>query len=451
MCGNCVCRLLLPIGIIALGIVYVGINNLFRLGNGSSLFDTNGLVSVVERNQCRRNSRSVLLLIVSIVVRLGGELLLCLLSLLGSFLNLGCEIGLNVSVNDLFYTLGILFLKSLLSEYLVCLFLTVDGGKSLTLRLLISLSTLHRIILIGGDLLNGVRNLYGLIIFGGISLDISVSGRNYADCRSFAITVFGNEQYYLLIFRVRTGKGSGVLVILFGLGFLISSLDHGCGCVNLVMLSSSELLLSLSFFLICGKKLCGLDDTGVTPLSLEFFLKLLSCLDSKYIVFLYGVKSCFFSLVSGKKLLSLFLAGIYAESLICLLGLFGLFCLFFFFGLFGGLALNKCALLVSSFCLFECLLFCGVLLSFLLSLIVGHKNVVLVKRVALLLYLLCLLGLSCLFCRRVAFGHGLKLADINVIAKLLSHDSVLLRIGGNVSLGEGIVEVKKTVNTVRAI
>ena len=448
---NSVCRLLLPVGIIALGIIYVGINNLLGLGNGRSLLNAYGLVSVIERNQSRRNSRSVLLLILSIVVIRGRVLLLSLFSLLGSFLDLGCEVGLNVAVNHFLNALCVLFLKSLLSEDLVCLFLTVDGSESLALRLLISLSTLHRIILIGGDLLNGVRNLYGLIIFSGISLDISLCGRNYADCRSFAIIILGNKQYDLLIFGIRTGKGSGILILLFGLSFLISSLDHDCRLVSLIMLSSSELLLSLSFFLVCGKKLGGLDDTGVTPLSLELFLKLLSCLDSKYIVSLYGITSILFCLISCNELLSLFLAGIYAENLLCLLGLFGLFCLFFFFGLLGGLALNECALLVSSFSSFERLLFCGVLLSFLLSLVLGDKRIVLVCRVRLLLFLLCLLSVFCLFCKRAAFGHGLKLADIYVIAKLLRHDSVLLRVGGNVSLGHCVIEVKITVSAVGII
>ena len=518
MCRNSSLFLLLPVGIVALGVIYVGINDLFGLGYVLYLlgsYGVNGLIAVVERHESRGNSRLVILSLVSSVVSSGGELLLrlgsvshglCLGSvvrlnvtvdyLLGSvgislsrllccsvvldlllfsrsnrkeclalclFLSLslllvvlllrcalvsggrelllrlgsvsyglclGSVVRLNVTVNYLGSLPDGLILQGLLSRELSCLLLAVDECECLALCLLLSLGASSCVVCISILVALGIRNLGSLIIVEGVRLNVSVSGRNDAYCRLFVVAVLRNEQYYLLIvvivvIGIRAGSGIFSLVSGICLGSILSSLDHDCRLLSLIALSSFELLKSLSLRLVSSKKLCGLLNAGVAPLSLEFLFELLSCLDSKDVVASLLSASCLLSLCLLEKRLCLLDAGI---NLLSLLGLFKLLCLY---------SLK----LVSLLCRF---LFSSSLLALLIRLVLFKKRFSLVLIVSGI-------GILCLclfFYKRAVLGHRLKLADVKICAKLSCHEGVLLLVGGHVRLGHSISKVKITVNSV---
>ena len=506
--------LLLPIRIVALGIVYVGINDLLGLGyvlNSLGCYGLNGLIAVVERYESRGNSRLVILSLVCSVISRGGEFLLHLgstsyglflgsivsvyvtvdnllgsvcislsrllcrsivLSLLllsrgnrkeclalclllspclllielllrcvlisggrefllslrcGSYSLLGRIVSVNVAVNDLGSLLNGLILQGLLSRDLSCLLLTVDECESLTLSLLISLRASSCLVCVDIFVALGVRNLGSLIIVEGISLDVSICGCNDAYSVLFVIAVLGNEQYYLLILIIsvviiiRAGSGIFTLVIGIRIGSVLVSLDHDCRLLNLIALSSSELLKSLSLRLVSSKKLCSLFNAGVAPLSLEFLFKLLSRLDSKDVVASHSSASCLLSLCLLEKCLCLLNAGI---NLLFLLGLFKLLSLY---------SLKLVSLFLS-------LLSRRGLLALLISLVLSKKRLRLVLRIIGTLF--------SFFYKRAVFGHGLELADVKIYTKLSCHKGVLLLVGGNVCLRHSVSKVKITVNSV---
>ena len=179
------CRLLLlcPVRIVALGIVYVGVNNLLRCGNGLNLLYRNGLVTVVERHESGGNGCLVVLSIVCLVVRRSGEFLLHL----GSSDACGCffgEVGLNVCVYGLCRLIPSGCLSRLLERLIFLLLLLHCSGKSsklLALCALVCLSTLAVIVCVGGEVLSLNGKLRTGKIINAICLDVRIIGCNNAD------------------------------------------------------------------------------------------------------------------------------------------------------------------------------------------------------------------------------------------------------------------------------
>ena len=355
--------LLCPVGVIALGIVYVGVNNLLGRRNSLNGLNCNRLITVIECYKSCSNGSLVLLSVICLVICCSGEFLLHLRRSNGFGLFLG-NISLNVCINSLCSLIPRSCLSSLF-ERLVFLLLLLhslsESSKLFTLCTSVSLSALAIIVCVGGNLLRLSNESCSLITINVVCFYLCVFGRNNAYSRSFAVAV-RNEQYYLL-FGIGTGKRS--LIIIIAKSSCRNSLDHDCILFTLIALCSSLFLESLSLGSICSEELLCFLNAGVTPLCLELFLKLLSRLDRENVLASERKSSLLFSLSCCKKLFCLLNTGI---NLLLLLHLFGLL---------GSVALKSCELICTSVSLFDSFSYRSLLLSLLLSLVLFKKGVIL--------------------------------------------------------------------------
>ena len=431
--------LLCPVGIVALGIINVGVNDL--LGSGNSLYGLNllrlcSLTTTVERYESCGDCCLILLSVISLIVGRGGELLLCLGSDNGCGLLLG-EVGLNVSVYGFCCLIPRGLLSRLLGSLIFLLLLLECISQSLELLALcasVSSCALARLVRISRDLLALNGNLCRTGIVYGICLYICICGGNNADRRLFALAVSGNEQYYLFI-GIRTGKRSGIIFVI-RTGGSLNSLDHDCVLRALIAFCTSLLFESLSLLGISSEQLLRLLDARVAPLCLEFLSELLSGLNSEYVLASLLTSSLLFSLCRLEQLLSLVYTGV-----------FGLLFLLSLYGLFRHCRLERSELVLAHLYLLGSFRKSGLLLSLLFSFMLSEQSIgllSLLSRGSVLCFL------RALFCDGAALGHGLKLGGIHIVAELLCHKSVLLIVGGNVRLGHSAGKIKITVYSVRS-
>ena len=188
-------ELLLPVRIVALGVVYVGIDNVVgssRGLDGLSLLSYLGLVTVVEGDESRGNSRLIVLSLYCLIVSGSGELLFSLRSS-GARLGGVGDISIHVTVNDLFELICCVASHSALSGDLSRPLLTVEECECLALCLSVSLSAALGIVDLYVRVVAVIGHLGSLIILEAVSLNICIGGSNYANSTSVAITVLGYE------------------------------------------------------------------------------------------------------------------------------------------------------------------------------------------------------------------------------------------------------------------
>ena len=178
--------LLLPVGIVALGVINVGVNDLLgSLGNRLNLLGVNRLVSVVICYESRSNSSLVLLSFSCVIVSICGNFLLylghrrCGLCLDGSI------VRLNVGIYGLCRILPTCFLLCL-CECLIFLLLLLhcgsDGDKLFTFVTLVALLTVSLLVRLGVDLLMLIGKLCRLKIVYRVSLYVCIRGSYDAYC-----------------------------------------------------------------------------------------------------------------------------------------------------------------------------------------------------------------------------------------------------------------------------